>query len=123
MGLRPVQRDAAATADGAIPSRTVPSLPASVPQSPAKPVDLIYDDVLSQIEPAVALRLPRPELTARVEQLVAEIADNRRLLLNREEQGHLAAAMVDDMIALGPLEPLLRDDSISDILVNGPRQI
>jgi pilus assembly protein CpaF len=31
--------------------------------------------------------------------------------------------MVDDMIGLGPLEVLLRDDTIADILVNGPRQV
>jgi pilus assembly protein CpaF len=43
--------------------------------------------------------------------------------LNQQEQQTLAAAMVDDMIGLGPLEPLLRDDTISDILVNSPHQI
>jgi len=67
--------------------------------------------------------MTRPELAARVEQLVIEIANQRRLLLNQQEQQTLAAAMVDDMIGLGPLEVLLRDDTISDILVNSPHQI
>ena len=67
--------------------------------------------------------MTRPELAARVEQLVVEIANQRRLLLNQQEQQTLAAAMVDDMIGLGPLEVLLRDDTISDILVNSPHQI
>jgi pilus assembly protein CpaF len=120
MGLRPVRLvdtaaapvpAAAATADGAAPG------------SSTKPANAIYDEVLTQIEPALAIRMARPELSALVEQLVAATADRRRLLLNQEEQRAIAAAMVDDMIALGPLEPLLRDDSVSDILVNGPYQI
>src|SRR5579864_4185239 len=118
MGLRPVRRGDA-TAAGA--GTTQPAAVAA--RSEPNPADLIYDQILAQIEPALAVRMARPELTARVEQLVAEIADQRRLLLNHQEQQALAAAMVDDMIALGPLEALLHDDTVSDILVNGPRQI
>ena len=85
--------------------------------------DLVYDQILSRVEPALAVRMSRTELMVRVEQLVAEIADQRRLLLNQQEQEALAAEMVDDMIGLGPLEPLLHDETLSDILVNGPRQV
>jgi pilus assembly protein CpaF len=100
---------------------------ASTPTAVAPPhqptaADLIYDQILSRVEPALAVRMSRTELMVRIEQLIAEIADQRRLLLNQQEQQALAAEMVDDMIGLGPLEPLLHDDTISDILVNGPRQ-
>jgi pilus assembly protein CpaF len=126
MGLR-VIRPAASAAPGAATAATVAYAGAAAGGgalgSPTKPIDAIYDEILAQIEPALAIHMARPELTARVEQLVAETADRRRLLLNQEEQRTVAAAMVDDMIALGPLEPLLRDDSVSDILVNGPFQI
>ncbi len=122
MGLRPVPRgDAIPAGDGIVP--LLASTVASVLQSQSKPADLIYNQILAQIDPALAVRMARPELAARVEQLVAEIAGQQRLLMNQEEQQALAAAMVDDMIGLGPLEALLRDDSISDILVNGSRQI
>jgi pilus assembly protein CpaF len=90
---------------------------------PATVADQIYDQVLARIEPAAAVRMTRPELMMRVELLVAEMADLRRLLLNQQEQQALASEMVDDMIGLGPLEPLLQDDSVSDILVNSPRQV
>jgi pilus assembly protein CpaF len=112
--------DAVPAGNGTVAPRLVAS---AAPRSQPKSADVIYDQILAQIEPALAVRMARPELTARVEQLVAEIADQRRLLLNQLEQQTLAAAMVDDMIALGPLESLLRDDTVSDILVNGPRQI
>jgi len=85
--------------------------------------DQVYDQILARIEPAVAVRLSREALGVRIEQLVAEIANQRRLLLNEQEQQSVAAEIVDDMIGLGPLEPLLHDESVSDILVNGARQI
>ncbi len=85
--------------------------------------DQVYDYVLERIEPAAAIRMSREGLVARTEQLVAEIANQRRLLLNEQEQQSVAAEIVDDMIGLGPLEPLLHDESVSDILVNGARQI
>jgi len=86
-------------------------------------MDYIRDQVLAEIEPAVAVRLTRPELTTRVDQLVSKVANDYRLLLNQAEQEVLTVNIVDDMIGLGPLEPLLQDDSVSDILVNGPKMI
>jgi len=129
MGLRPVPRGGPIAPAGsvgpgyALPLATAGAPGAAVLRSQSKPVDLIYDQILAQIEPASAVHMTRPELAARVEQLVVEIANQRRLLLNQQEQETLAAAMVDDMIGLGPLEVLLRDDTISDILVNSPHQI
>jgi pilus assembly protein CpaF len=110
-------------------TRTVPQRPSlrlgadPGPVQPPKPTDAIRDQILKQIEPAVAVQMSPATLTARVEELVAEIADERRLLLNQLEQRALAAETVDDMLGLGPLEPLLRDDTVADILVNGPRQV
>jgi pilus assembly protein CpaF len=82
-------------------------------------VDFIRSEVLQRIEPAVAVRMTQADLTKRVNALVSEIATERRLLLNRMEQQELGHAIVDDMVGLGPLEPLLRDNTISDILING----
>ena len=97
--------------------------PSQAEQRPSYPAttDTIRDQVLTRIEPAVAVRLTRPQLTDRVFELVAEIANQQRLLLNEAEQQELAATIVDEMIGLGALETLLRDNTISDILVNGPR--
>ncbi len=91
--------------------------------APRSAADLIRDQVLVGIEPAVAIRLTRDELTTRVDEMIARIADTQRLLVNKAEQQALAGELVNDMIGLGPLEPLLRDPTINDILVNGPRMI
>lgn len=85
--------------------------------------DLIQDQVLMQIEPAAAIRMDRQTLTERVNELVARIAGEQRLLLNQAEQRNIAAIIVDDMIGLGPVEQLLHDETISDIMINGPKMI
>ena len=84
-------------------------------------MDAVRDQVFTRIEPAIAVRLTKRQLTARVLELVAEIATQQRLLLNEAEQQALAADIVDEMIGLGALESLLRDPSVNDILVNGPK--
>ncbi|HQT79493.1 MAG TPA: CpaF family protein [Rhodopila sp.] len=58
-----------------------------------------------------------------VERLIAETANDRRIQLNAREQRKLAHELVDDIIGLGPLEPLLEDDSISEIMINGPGRV
>ena len=85
--------------------------------------DVIRDEILARIEPAVAVQMTASALTQRVETLVGEIADERRLLLNQRDQRMIAAEMVDDMLGLGPLEGLLREESVDDILVNGAQQV
>lgn len=85
--------------------------------------DVIRDQVLLRIEPAVAVRMTQADLSERVSALISEIATEMKLLLNRQEQQTLAHEIVDDMIALGPLEPLLRDNTVSDILINGAHMI
>jgi pilus assembly protein CpaF len=85
--------------------------------------DQIHDQVLARMEPSLAVRLSRPELLANIEPLVSRIADERHLLLNREEQVALAIQIADEIVGLGPVEPLLHDDTVSDILINGPKQV
>jgi pilus assembly protein CpaF len=96
----------------------VPSLSRNV-----KTADLIRDQVMLRIEPVAAVRMSKAELTSFVNTLVAEIANERKLPLNQTEQDALTRDIVDEMIGLGPIEPLLRDGSVGDILVNGPHMI
>jgi pilus assembly protein CpaF len=55
--------------------------------------------------------------------LVNEFARAERLPFNTSELEDLSASVLDEMLGLGPLEPLLKDDSIADILINGPFQV
>ncbi len=78
---------------------------------------------LSQLDPAAAAALPQDRLLPEIEKLVGDIATERRIQLNAREQRQLAAELVNDMLGLGPLQPLLDDESIADIMVNGPDRV
>jgi pilus assembly protein CpaF len=79
--------------------------------------------VMSRIDPTVAGRIPRTLLRMEIANLVSEIATEERVQLNKLEEMALASDLSDDMVGLGPLEPLLADDEITDILANGPFDI
>jgi pilus assembly protein CpaF len=114
--------DEAATVARPIQSPPLAPAPASEEAAASRtPLDIIRDVVFQRIEPAVAVRLNKAELTKRIDELVATIANERRLLLNLAEQHAFASTLVAEMIGLGALEPLLHDPSVNDILVNGPQ--
>lgn len=79
--------------------------------------------VMTRIDLAAAVSMPRNELVRQLEGLAAELLAEHRIQLNRPEQTDLVQQLVNDMMGLGPLEPLLADDGITDIMINGPKQI
>jgi pilus assembly protein CpaF len=79
--------------------------------------------VLKQIDPVLAVDLPRHELRRQIESIIHEIADEERVEISGREQARLADELVNDMIGFGPLEALLNDDSVADIMVNGPNSV
>jgi pilus assembly protein CpaF len=83
----------------------------------------IQPQVMNRIDLAAAVSLPRKELVRQFEGLVGELLVEHRLQLNRPEQADLVYQIVNDMLGLGPLEPLLEDEGITDIMINGPKQI
>src|SRR5215472_4480661 len=83
----------------------------------------IRNELMQRIDPAAAAKVSRRSLQAQIAILVSEIATEHKVQLNELEEVNLAAELTDDMVGLGPLEPLLRDDEVTDILVNGPNDI
>jgi len=62
-------------------------------------------------------------LREQVKEVVTQLADAGESLLNFSQKQRLISEVLDETFGLGPLEVLLKDPSISDILINGPRQI
>jgi pilus assembly protein CpaF len=62
-------------------------------------------------------------LLSQVNAVVDELVETDHLLLADVDRERLIEATTNDMLGLGPLEPLLQDNDISDILVNGPRSV
>ncbi len=124
--------------DGSLPvfgRRRVETFGATAPIAPAAPDNRFNGDNTVAVRPEIAelrnLCLARMDATAvaslaperlliEVERLISDLATDKRVQLNGREQRALATELVDDMLGLGPLEPLLLDDSINDIMVNGP---
>jgi len=62
-------------------------------------------------------------LRDQVRELVSHLADQENTLLNYNERQRLISEVLDETFGLGPLEVILADATISDILVNGPKQV
>ncbi|SLN37454.1 Putative conjugal transfer protein/MT3759 [Pseudoruegeria aquimaris] len=63
------------------------------------------------------------DLRAEIIDIASESLNEMSVVLNREERAQLNQELFDEVTGLGPLEPLLKDENVSDILVNGPHQI
>src|SRR5215470_17275477 len=80
----------------------------------------VREILMQRIDPVAAHKMSRQRLRAEVRLLVSAIATDEKVQLNEAEEDILATELTDDMVGLGPLEPLLQEDEITDILVNGP---
>lgn len=85
--------------------------------------DLMRDDVLARLDSSKIVKMNELELLEHLEHVIQEVARARSVLLNKPEQHAVANELANDIIAMGPLEVLMRDPDVADILVNGPRQI
>jgi pilus assembly protein CpaF len=85
--------------------------------------DEILAEVLERIDASAAVRMSRDGLQAELGGLVGEILLERRIMLGQREQQELTKKLVDEMVGFGPLEPLLADEAVTDIMVNGPDQV
>ncbi len=110
----------------AIPSLRREAPAAEAPDTHAKASDRVVDArmrlhrmFIEEINLVALERLPREEMRAQVHQFVTEKTRGERLPINVAELDTLVDEIVDEMVGLGPLEPLLKDPDINDILING----
>lgn len=79
--------------------------------------------VMERLDLSAASQLPRNELAQQMAEIVKEVLTEEKLRLNGPEQQSVIDLLLDDMLGLGPLEPLLADDKVTDIMVNGSNQV
>jgi pilus assembly protein CpaF len=79
--------------------------------------------LLERIDPEAAASLSREELSQEFRPITSEVLLELRITLNRREQFALEKVLIDELLGLGPLEELVNDGGVNDILVNGPRQV
>jgi pilus assembly protein CpaF len=124
-GRRRTGAEPEAAAAGPVPINPNGSL-AVVTASQSAPPEAIADLrllCLARLEPNAVAALAPERLAMEVERLISEIATGKRIHLNAIEQHMLAQELVNDMLGLGPLQPLLDDERVADIMVNGPYKV
>ncbi|OTP79285.1 CpaF family protein [Caballeronia sordidicola] len=84
---------------------------------------IVRTGVFASMNASAVVGKTREQMKPGVDQLVLTIAERERLNVTMSEQGQMVVELLNDMFGLGPIEPLLADDTVSDVLVNGPDQV
>jgi len=130
MSIWQVKRNGA-EADPVEPGKPQPATPSvdAAPMSPArfdKMLDLkmnIHQQLLERVNLALLDKLSRDTISGEVSEIVSDILAEEGEALNKADRTALSNDIVDELLGLGPLEPLLKDESITDILVNGYKTV
>ncbi len=83
----------------------------------------LHKEVVNSLDFKQVQQTPRDEVKVRLRRSLSETINSRQLPLNRVERDRLVDEILDEIMGLGPLEPLLQDPTISDILINGHQTV
>jgi pilus assembly protein CpaF len=83
----------------------------------------IHRTLISRLDLEKLARLNAERARQAVSGMILEIAAGGKVPFNAVEKERLQSDLLDEVFGLGPLEPLLRDPEISDILVNNPNEV
>ncbi|MEO1092202.1 MAG: CpaF family protein [Pseudomonadota bacterium] len=93
------------------------------PTTLKEPYRVVRARLFERVNVSAAVMSGREKLAGELKPLVSDIGQAERLRLTAAEQDEIVRLLLDDMFGLGPIEPLLEDPTITDILINGPDQI
>ena len=79
----------------------------------------LHRRLIEEINLSALEKLPEEEIRKHVQQLVSQYILVERLALNAQELAEFVTEILDEMTGLGPIEPLLKDPTVNDILING----
>jgi pilus assembly protein CpaF len=79
--------------------------------------------VLEHMDVTAAAEMPRAVFEAQLSGWVKDLLTESKIQLNFIEQRELVEILIADMLGLGPIEPLIEDETVTDIMVNGAKQV
>lgn len=82
----------------------------------------LQNKLISELDPKMDLTNPS-QVRRAIEELFNQILEEENVVLTRPERLSLFEQVVAEILGLGPLEPLLQDESITEIMVNGPNTV
>src|SRR3984885_13026100 len=77
----------------------------------------LHRRLIEEINLSALEKLPEDEIRGHVQQLVSQYVLAERLALNTQELNDFISEILDEMTGLGPLEPLLKDPTVNEILI------
>ena len=83
----------------------------------------VFNDLIEAVDLAQLSTLSPDAVREEISDIVSEIISMRTLVLSAQEQQQVISDICNDVLGLGPLEPLLARDDIADIMVNGPDKV
>jgi pilus assembly protein CpaF len=83
----------------------------------------LHKRLLDNLNLAALEKASEVQLKGEISSIASEALDEMGVALNKEDRTTLNQELYDEVMGLGPLEPLLKDETINDILVNGPQRI
>jgi pilus assembly protein CpaF len=105
-------------------------LAAAAPNGQGNAKEASFYDLKRKVQNALIAELdPKMDLTqtAQVRRTIEEhfnrVLEQQGVVLNRQDRNKLFEAIAAEILGFGPIEPLLRDDSVTEIMVNGPRLV
>jgi pilus assembly protein CpaF len=104
-------------ADSAAPARVVASEAAR--RDMASIAAKMHQEILDRLDLGTVAQLSADELRKRLQQIINQLVVRDQLALSAAESAELAEQVLDELTGLGPLEHLIKDPSVSDVLVNG----
>jgi pilus assembly protein CpaF len=83
----------------------------------------VHRDLISRVDLERVANQRDDHTRGQVLSVIQDLVANLKTPLSGRERERLALEVLDEVFGLGPLEPVLQDPAVSDILVNGPRQV
>ena len=83
----------------------------------------VHNRLIDELDLSTLDKLSDEDLKRQVRAIVIDMVREEGMAMSSSEIGAFADAVFDEMTGLGPIEPLLADDSISDIMINGAHQV
>jgi len=84
---------------------------------------MVFNDLLEAVDLAEISKLEAEQVREEITDMAAEIISMRGLVLSMQEQEQVVIDICNDILGLGPLEPLIERDDIADIMVNGAERV
>src|ERR1043166_3559934 len=85
--------------------------------------EALHPHLMERIDASAAAKMTREDLSRDLSGIIDELLIEKKMPLSLSERQELVVSLLDDMLGLGPLEPLLADEAISEIMVNGAKQV